>query len=149
MALSLGQARGRPAIREHIILPSSLFPGIEKRPALPNTLYSLYQTEYGINIVSAQGKLLGRIQFPLNGATNVAFGGSDIAAGSTGRSRRMQNNSAETTKRIGIAASRRRAISLATIAIIWLGLTGRQCSRTTRHVHCRVCGSTQPLSYFT
>ncbi len=32
----------------------------------------------GINIVSAQGKLLGRIQFPLSGATNVAFGGPDM-----------------------------------------------------------------------
>ena len=50
----------------------------------------------------------------------VAFGGSDIAAGSTGRARSTQNNSAETISRIGIAASRRRAISLMTVAIIWL-----------------------------
>ena len=49
----------------------------------------------------------------------VAFGGSDIAAGSTGSSRSTQNNSAETMSRIGIAASRRRAISLMTVAIIW------------------------------
>ena len=38
-------------------MPASLVPGIEKRAALPNTLYSLYQTEYGINIVSAQEEL--------------------------------------------------------------------------------------------
>jgi GntR family transcriptional regulator len=44
---------GTPAIYENIILPAHLFPGIEKRASLPNTLYSLYQTEYGINIVSA------------------------------------------------------------------------------------------------
>ena len=48
---------GRPAIRELIILPAALFPGIERHAALPNTLYSLYQTEYGINIVSAQEEL--------------------------------------------------------------------------------------------
>ena len=45
---------GAPAIRERIILPAALFPGLEKCPALPNTLYSLYQSAYGINIVSAQ-----------------------------------------------------------------------------------------------
>ena len=44
---------GIPAIYETIILPASFFPGIEKRGSLPNTLYSLYQTEFGINIVSA------------------------------------------------------------------------------------------------
>ncbi len=44
---------GDPALHEVIIVPAHLFPGIEKRAALPNTLYSLYQTEYGINIVSA------------------------------------------------------------------------------------------------
>jgi len=48
---------GRPAIREIIILPAALFPGIDKRGELPNTVYSLYQTEYGINIVSAQEEL--------------------------------------------------------------------------------------------
>ncbi len=45
---------GSAAIYEMIILPASLFPGIEKRGSLPNTLYSLYQTEYGVNIVGAQ-----------------------------------------------------------------------------------------------
>ena len=48
---------GRPAIRELIVLPAVLFPGIERRCPLPNTLYSLYQTDYGINIVSAQEEL--------------------------------------------------------------------------------------------
>ena len=48
----------------------------------------------------------------------VAFGGSDIAAGSTGNSRKMQNNSAETISRIGIAASKRRAMSFRTVAVI-------------------------------
>ena len=43
-----------PAIHEIIVIPVKLFPGIEKRGSLPNTLYSLYQTDFGINIVSAQ-----------------------------------------------------------------------------------------------
>jgi GntR family transcriptional regulator len=46
-----------PAVREVIILPANLFPGIEKRVTLPNTLYSLYQTEYSINIVAAHEEL--------------------------------------------------------------------------------------------
>ncbi len=45
---------GVPSVHELIVLPADLFPGIERRPSLPNTLYSLYQTEYGINIVAAQ-----------------------------------------------------------------------------------------------
>ena len=48
---------GTPAVHEVIVLPASLFPGIEKRSTLPNTLYSLYQTEYGINIVSSHEEL--------------------------------------------------------------------------------------------
>lgn len=48
---------GLPAIREQIAAPASLFAGIERRGPLPNTLYSLYQTEYGINIVSAEEEL--------------------------------------------------------------------------------------------
>jgi len=45
---------GKPAIHEIIIIPAAMFPGIEKRPDLPNTLYSLYQTEFGIHIVTAK-----------------------------------------------------------------------------------------------
>lgn len=48
---------GKPTIRETIILPSILFPKIEERMPLPNTLYSLYQTDFGINIVSANEEL--------------------------------------------------------------------------------------------
>ncbi len=45
---------GRPALHEVIALPAHLFAGIEKRAELPNTLYSLYQTDYGINIVATR-----------------------------------------------------------------------------------------------
>ncbi len=52
---------GRPALHELIILPARLFPGIEKRASLPNTLYSLYQTDFGINIVAAHEELRAEI----------------------------------------------------------------------------------------
>ena len=50
-----------PSIHELIILPSALFPGIEKRPSLPNSLYSLYQSDYGINIVAAHEELSAQL----------------------------------------------------------------------------------------
>jgi GntR family transcriptional regulator len=48
---------GRPAIRELIVVPSRLFPGLEKRHPLPNTLYSLFHTAYGVNITAAREEL--------------------------------------------------------------------------------------------
>jgi GntR family transcriptional regulator len=52
---------GSPGLYEVIVVPHALFPGIEKRAALPNTLYSLYQTEYGINITAAQEEVHAEI----------------------------------------------------------------------------------------
>jgi GntR family transcriptional regulator len=52
---------GTPAVRETIILPASAFPGIDKRAALPNSLYTLYQTDYGINIVAAHEELSAQL----------------------------------------------------------------------------------------
>jgi GntR family transcriptional regulator len=69
---------GRPAIREQIILPSALVPGIEKRPALPNTLYSLYQTDYGINIVSAREEVSAVLATPEDEAVLGAPVGSPL-----------------------------------------------------------------------
>jgi GntR family transcriptional regulator len=48
---------GRPAILERIVAPSLLFPGLEARLPLPNTLYSLYQTAYDVNITAAHEQL--------------------------------------------------------------------------------------------
>jgi GntR family transcriptional regulator len=48
---------GAPKIVEKIILPLSLFPGIDTQPSLPNTLYSLYQGVYGISIAVAKEEL--------------------------------------------------------------------------------------------
>lgn len=47
----------KPKVVEKIILPLSLFPGIDKQLALPNTLYSLYQGAYGISIAVAKEEL--------------------------------------------------------------------------------------------
>ena len=50
---------GRPTILETIVLPSSSFDGmINMNPDdLPNTLYQLYENEFGITIQSAEEKL--------------------------------------------------------------------------------------------
>jgi GntR family transcriptional regulator len=50
-----------PSVREAILLPAALFPGLEKRPSLPNSLYSLYQSDYGINIVAAHEELSAQL----------------------------------------------------------------------------------------
>jgi GntR family transcriptional regulator len=42
---------------EKIILPLDIFPGIDKQQVLPNTLYSLYQGVYGVNISVAREEL--------------------------------------------------------------------------------------------
>jgi len=47
----------KPKVVEKIILPLSLFPGIDHRISLPNTLYSLYQGVYGISIAVAKEEL--------------------------------------------------------------------------------------------
>ena len=46
-----------PKVVEKIILPLSLFPGIDEQEALPNTLYSLYQGVYGVSISVAREEL--------------------------------------------------------------------------------------------
>ena len=46
-----------PIAHERIVVPGKLFPDLDRRSPLPNTLYALYQREYGINIVTAEEKL--------------------------------------------------------------------------------------------
>jgi GntR family transcriptional regulator len=47
---------GSICIAERILLPHALFPGIEKRD-LPNNLYELYRSDFGVTIVRASEKL--------------------------------------------------------------------------------------------
>jgi GntR family transcriptional regulator len=43
----------KPAVRELIVVPAALFPGLMDRAPLPNTLYTLYQSDFGVSIASA------------------------------------------------------------------------------------------------
>lgn len=52
---------GVSAIREHIVLPADLFAGIEKLGPLPNSLYSLYQSKFGVNIVTTHEQLSAQL----------------------------------------------------------------------------------------
>jgi GntR family transcriptional regulator len=48
---------GVPTVSERIIVPLSLFPELDHQTTLPNTLYSLYQSVYGVNITVAREEL--------------------------------------------------------------------------------------------
>lgn len=48
---------GRPAIFERIVLPAVLFPGLDAKRDLPNTLYTLFARDYGITIGRAEERL--------------------------------------------------------------------------------------------
>jgi GntR family transcriptional regulator len=48
---------GHPAVLERIVVPAALLPGIEHVDPMPNTLYQLYQRDYGITIVTAREQL--------------------------------------------------------------------------------------------
>lgn len=52
---------GKPVIRETIILPQRLFPRLDRISSLPNTLYSLYQAQFGITIATACEELRAAI----------------------------------------------------------------------------------------
>jgi len=48
---------GRRFIRERIVLPRALFPGLEREASLPNTLYDLFQRRFTITIAHADEQL--------------------------------------------------------------------------------------------
>lgn len=45
------------SVRETMVLAAELFAGLDKRSPLPNTLYTLYQSDYGVSIVSASEQI--------------------------------------------------------------------------------------------
>lgn len=45
------------SVREVIVIPAALFHRLDQRAPLPNTLYTLYQSEYGVSIVSASEQI--------------------------------------------------------------------------------------------
>ncbi len=52
---------GIPSIRELIILPADMFSGIDKLGALPNSLYTLYQSKFGVTIVTTHEELSAQL----------------------------------------------------------------------------------------
>ena len=48
---------GRPAIFERIVLPTALFPDLDGKRNLPNTLYTLFARDYGVTIARAEERL--------------------------------------------------------------------------------------------
>ena len=48
---------GAPTVSEKSVVPLQMFPEIDHQSALPNTLYSLYQSVYGVNIVLVKEEL--------------------------------------------------------------------------------------------
>jgi len=46
-----------PFIRETIALPEPLFPGFVDRPEVANTLYDLFQKEYGVLVMRTEDRL--------------------------------------------------------------------------------------------
>ena len=47
----------RPSVFETIVLPAHLFPDIEEHAPLPNALYSVYQSGFGVNIVTTEEEI--------------------------------------------------------------------------------------------
>lgn len=48
---------GTPAILESIAAPLAVFPDLGRNGALPNTLYALYESRYGVTVARAEEKL--------------------------------------------------------------------------------------------
>jgi GntR family transcriptional regulator len=46
-----------PIASERIVIPQALFPDLDRHVPLPNTLYALYQRDYGVNIFATEEKL--------------------------------------------------------------------------------------------
>ncbi len=49
--------QGTPFIREQITLPADVFPGLAGANTVPNTLYDLFQREYGVTVARADERL--------------------------------------------------------------------------------------------
>ncbi len=49
--------RGRPAIVERIALPIQRFPGLDQLTPLPNNVYALYATRFGLRVGRAAEQL--------------------------------------------------------------------------------------------
>ena len=50
-------AKNKPVLRENIVVSASLFPNLDTQQPLPNTLYTLYQSEFNISVNGAREQL--------------------------------------------------------------------------------------------
>ena len=53
----LRRLNNHPVVYEKIIQPLAIFPDIDKRNEIPNALYALYQSEYGVSIASVNDQI--------------------------------------------------------------------------------------------
>lgn len=69
-------------ITESLTVPSDVFPGLEEQPAdrLPNTLYSFYESEYGVVIAHASERLRAIAATPLEAELLGVAAGSPLLA---------------------------------------------------------------------
>ena len=83
---------GAPFIAETIALPEALFPGLADRPEVDNTLYDLFQKEYGVLVMRTDDRLSAAAAdadvaaqlgiapgTPLLRVDRIAFGLDDVA----------------------------------------------------------------------
>ena len=83
---------GAPLMRETISLPEALFPGLADQPQVPNTLYDLFQKEYGVLVMRTDDRLSAAAAdadvaaqlgiapgTPLLRVDRIAFGLDDVA----------------------------------------------------------------------
>ncbi|SRR5258708_28769852 len=55
---------GAAAVFETIVVPEKMFPGLELYSPLPDAIYGIYQTVYGINIVSVVEEITAELASP-------------------------------------------------------------------------------------
>jgi GntR family transcriptional regulator len=59
---------GRPFVLEAIVLPDELYPGLAARPEIPNTLYDLFQREFGVFVARGDERVTAMIAGPKESA---------------------------------------------------------------------------------
>ena len=83
--------KGKPFIVEVMVLPELLYPGLAERSVVPNTVYDLFQKEYGLLVAradervtavlaaAAEAKALGiAVGAPLLRISRIAYGLDDV-----------------------------------------------------------------------
>lgn len=56
---------GKPFVLEALVLPDAMFPGLADRAEIPNTLYDLFQREFGILVTRGDERITAMVAGPL------------------------------------------------------------------------------------